>query len=116
MQKIAVKQIPVQLHIGCYDEERARLQTLYFDVELEFSMELSSRSDDLRDTIDYTGIIQSLQAMVKDREWKLVEKLSRDVGEMLLEKFPLLSAVTVSITKHIPFPCEGIVCSYRSEK
>lgn len=116
MNKITIKGLKQPFHIGCYEEERAKLQELRFDIELEFSMELAARSDDIHDTIDYVAVASVVQRLGETGRWSLVEKLCRDLSESILLEFPALDAVTVHLTKRIPIPCDGIVCSYRSAK
>jgi len=87
MFTIRIQDLEVFYHVGVPDEERAKPQRLLVTVEMEVTAPRAAESDDLGDTIDYFSVSQDLLAYGKGRSWKLLEKLSAELAERLLENY-----------------------------
>jgi dihydroneopterin aldolase len=100
MLTIQIKDLEVQFRVGVPDEERAQPQRLLLSLVLVPASVVSTRSDDLRDTVDYYEVSRLLLALGKERSWRLIETLAGDVAELLLQRYPL-RRVTVEVKKFI---------------
>ena len=58
-------------------------------------------SDDLKDTINYTSVYDTIEKVLTSDHVQLLETLATRLVKKLLEKFPL-DAVTVRVRKMIP--------------
>jgi phosphoglycolate phosphatase len=96
---IRINGLEVPVRIGVGDEERAQAQKLVLDVLLE--TDFRGVADDIAGTTDYAAVAQWFTAECGRREVRLLETLSGDLAEGLLEKFPLVKAVTLEIRKFI---------------
>jgi FolB domain-containing protein len=84
---IRIQDLEVFCRVGVPDEERAEPQRLLVTVELEVDAPRAARSDDLQDTIDYFNVSRDVLEHGAGGSWKLIETLSADLAERLLEKY-----------------------------
>jgi FolB domain-containing protein len=100
MFTIRIVDLEVFYRVGVPEEERAEAQRLTATVEMEVEAPRAVASDDLADTIDYFSVSQDLLHYGEGRSWKLIEKLSAELAEMILAKYRPES-VRVEIKKFI---------------
>jgi phosphoglycolate phosphatase len=96
---IRINGLQVPIRIGVGDDERAHPQNLIFDVLLE--TDFAGVGDDITRTTDYAAVAGWITSECARREVRLLETLSGDLAEGLLEKFPRVKAVTLEIRKFI---------------
>ena len=96
---------PVFIKIGCFKEERLHGQEVLVTLNATLASDLTpGLSDELERTVDYGSIIQSIDSVLKDREFHLIETAVTMLGLRLLEVFVGLSDVDLIIEKRIlPF-------------
>jgi dihydroneopterin aldolase len=102
MSRISIVDLEVFYRIGVPEAERAQLQRLLLTVEMESDFAAAAKSDGIADTIDYFAVSQRLLKFGDGRSWKLIEKLTADICEMILSEFHPES-VTVEVKK-FPIP------------
>jgi dihydroneopterin aldolase len=107
---LLVRGIKQKFKIGCTADERAWPQLLTLDIKVEFDMKKAIVSDELTDTVDYVSLISLVESQALENEWKLVEKLSFDIGQTILAKWKFVDSTTVSVAKRISEKCDDIVC------
>ena len=99
MDKIILKGLPVGCVIGTLPEERTAPQTLFFDMLLCGDFSRAGRTDDLNDAVDYTAVERCVREYAAGTSFHLLERLAYACGQRLLDEFPLLDRVTLSIRK-----------------
>ena len=72
---------------GVLDEEREAGQRFLFDVDL-LAHDAGIRSDQLGDTVDYTAVVERIEAINGERRFNLIEALAAAIADDLLEHFP----------------------------
>jgi dihydroneopterin aldolase len=65
-------------------EERMEPQPFEVDVELRRDLSLASRSDELSDTIDYSGIFNLVARIVEGQSFRLIEALAGAIADAVL--------------------------------
>jgi 7,8-dihydroneopterin aldolase/epimerase/oxygenase len=100
--KISIVDLEVFYRVGVPDEERSRPQRLLLTVEMDLDISNAAKSDAIADTIDYFAVSRQLLKFGEGREWKLIEKLTADITDMILAEFKPQS-VAVEIKK-FPIP------------
>jgi FolB domain-containing protein len=98
MSRISIIDLEVFYRVGVPDEERAQPQRLLLTVEMESDFSAAAKTDSIADTIDYFAVAQRLLTFGEGKNWKLIEKLAADIGEMILAAFKPAS-VTVGVKK-----------------
>lgn len=106
MGTIEVENIRLYAHHGCMAEETEIGSNYRVDVRLEADLSVSSKSDDLRDTVDYV----SVHAIVKE-EMGVPSKLLEHVVQRIIVRVRALNGVQkvrVRVAKENP-PIDGDV-------
>jgi 7,8-dihydroneopterin aldolase/epimerase/oxygenase len=105
--RIAIRGLRVQAHVGVTPEERAREQTLVIDVEISTDLSRSSYSDELEDTIDYSAAVSRVADAVRSTSSSLLEHLAAEVASVV-SRMDGVRGVTVEISKDPPPVSESV--------
>ena len=98
--KISIVDLEVFYRVGVPEAERAQPQRLLLTVVLESDFAGAASSDCIADTVNYFSVTERLLNFGSQQEWKLIEKLAADLGEMILAEFKP-RAVSVEVKKFI---------------
>jgi dihydroneopterin aldolase len=82
---------------GALESEKEQGQPFLFDVML-VAHDAGVRSDELRDTVDYTAVVSRISALNDAGRFNLIEALAAAVADDLIEHFPV-SRVRVRVRK-----------------
>jgi dihydroneopterin aldolase len=74
---------------GVQLEERMEPQPFEVDVILRRDLSAAAASDDLADTVDYSAVFGSVQAVVEGGSFRLIEALAGAIAQALLDAYPL---------------------------
>ena len=99
MDKIILRGLPVDCVIGTFPEERLRPQTLYFDLDLYGDFSRAGETDELGDAVDYTAVERCVKEYAAGTSFFLLERLAYASARKLLEEFPLLNRITLTVRK-----------------
>ena len=111
MFTIRIVDLEVFYRVGVPEKERAEAQRLTATVEMEVDAPRAAASDDLADTVDYFSVSQDLLHYGEGRSWKLIEKLSAELAEMILAKYRAervrveIKKFIIPETRHIAVSC-----------
>ena len=98
MDKIIIKDLEVDAHIGVADAERAQPQRLLVTVEMERDLVEAGRTDSEAATTRYDLVANMIHDVASRRPRKLVETVAAEIADAILHhKFA--SAVTVEVKK-----------------
>ncbi len=106
-------------HHGVHQEEHKIGGRYEVDVALYFDFLEAARTDSLEGTVDYAEVYRVIESMVVGRRYYLIERLAFELARGLLEKFPRLEAVEVTVRKHNPpvgGTCDRAEAVYRCER
>lgn len=96
--KIIISGLEVQCIIGILEEERHKKQTVIIDIELLSDLSIASKTDNIKDTVDYFVLYESVMKMVESSHFLLLEKLAQSVADLCLEQ-DLVTSVSVRASK-----------------
>lgn len=115
--RITVRSLRTRARLGCTVEERAYPQTVVVDLEVSLAPEVaqSAHTDELSDTVDYMAVVGAVEATCRVGEWRLLEKMCRDIGLAVREVSPLVRSVRVGVQKSIVPSAAGIGCELTVE-
>lgn len=99
LDRIAIDRIAVFAYHGVYDEEGRLGQRFYISVALDLDLQPAGRSDDLNATISYAEVAARVQEIAVGQRFKLIEALAEAVAGDLLQAFPRLERVAVTVEK-----------------
>ncbi|HEY7526895.1 MAG TPA: dihydroneopterin aldolase [Candidatus Limnocylindria bacterium] len=80
-------------------EERLEPQPFEVDVVLRTDLSRSAASDELADTVDYSGVFSTVQATVEGQSFRLIEALAGAIAEALLASDERIGDVEVAVRK-----------------
>jgi dihydroneopterin aldolase len=101
---VSIRDLRVSTVIGVYDWEREVEQALTFAVEMPADVAKAASSDDLKDTLDYSAVAQTVKTTVIEGRFQLIETAAEHVAQRLIQDFGL-AWVRVEVVK--PIPSEG---------
>ena len=99
MDKIVLDALPVLARIGTLTGECDRGQPLRLRAELFGDFRKAGRSDDLKDTFDYSRIESRLAELAGGCRFHLLEALAEHMCSVILAEEPLVHAVRLRIDK-----------------
>jgi dihydroneopterin aldolase len=78
-------------------------QTFALDLVLDIDLAAASRTDKLNDTVSYDVVVKAASEAFCSRRYRLVEAAGGAVADALLERFPRLRTVRITVHKpHAP--------------
>ena len=92
---------------GVNPEERALGQSYLVDLSVELDLSRPAASDQLDDTVNYTRLFRTVQAVVEGESRNLLEATAQAIADRVLDEFPV-TAVQVRVKKPRP-PIRGSV-------
>jgi dihydroneopterin aldolase len=106
---------------GVMQHEAKVGQTFRLDLVLDIDLGAASRTDKLKDTISYDKVVKTTSDAFCSRRYRLVEAAAGAVAGALLEGFPQLRGIRVTVHKpHAPiaatFTDVGVVIERARER
>ena len=99
MDQIILRGLPVDCVIGTLPDERTSPQTLFFDLDLYGDFSRAGETDELADAVDYTAVERCVKEFAAGTSFFLLERLAYASARNLLEQFPQLNRITLTIRK-----------------
>jgi len=96
---IFISDITVECVVGVYPVERTRTQSLHLDLSLRLDTSLAGRTGRLDDAVDYARVADETAALLKFREYRLLETAAEELCAMLLSLHPTVVNVQLGIEK-----------------
>ncbi len=90
---------------GVWDEEREIGQRFEVDVELKTDCSTAVKSDRLKDTVDLTVVFATVEKIVLNGKFLLLETMADSIAQSILQRFDAVETVLVRVRKpHAPIP------------
>jgi dihydroneopterin aldolase len=112
-----INALELEIFLGWPSEERIRKQIISLDIEIQFdTIPKACDTDNLKDTVCYRELIESLRAKTGDRKFHLIEHVTVEIHEILRSLLPPRAIISVNLTKHPQIQGLGSVTfNYRDE-
>ena len=98
MDKVFIRQLEIQTHIGVHAWEHHIRRPLILDLDLGVDTREAAASDHIRDALDYKAVCDAIERLVRERQFQLLETFAESAALRLFEEFPLLS-LRLSVSK-----------------
>lgn len=98
MDKIYIHGMVFYGYHGMMEHERLEGQPFEVDVELSLDLRMAGKTDDIRHTVSYAEVYQSIKTIVEERTFNLIEALAEAIASMLIKKYAF-DSVRVKIRK-----------------
>ncbi|MFV1980491.1 MAG: dihydroneopterin aldolase [Rhodothermia bacterium] len=89
-------------HHGVTQEEHRLGGRYEVDVAMHLDFEEAAETDQLASTVDYEGVYGMVHGLVTGNKFYLIEKLAVLIGRAVLDGYPLVEGVEVTVRKHNP--------------
>src|SRR5690242_7837479 len=100
---IFVTGLVIHARHGVMEHETEVGQRFVIDLELFTDLSDSSRTDRLADTVSYSNVVATATDAFRDTNYKLLERAAGAVADAILDSFPRIRAVKVTVHKpHAP--------------
>ncbi|MFW0777231.1 MAG: dihydroneopterin aldolase [Rickettsiales bacterium] len=96
--KINIKNLKAKTLLGVYEEERKAQREVTLNLTIDFDHKQAVASDDVKDTIDYAVIEQTIVDGLSRQKFALLESLAAYVTKQVMG-FAGVREVTVAIDK-----------------
>ena len=93
---------------GNHHEERNLGGKFYVDVEMETDFTDAAEHDSLSETVNYDVVYDTIQSVVIERNYYLIESVAKRIAALILSRFPQVSCVRVRVRKP-GAPIKGVV-------
>jgi 7,8-dihydroneopterin aldolase/epimerase/oxygenase len=101
MGKVSLEGIEFHAYHGAYPEESILGNRFTLDLELETDFREAMLNDSLKDTVDYAKLYQLIKARM-DVKVKLLEHLGHRIITDIIQTFPKVKSVRLTLKKHHP--------------
>ncbi len=98
MANVRITNLRLRTIIGANDWERNIKQKIILNIRFEYDATKASKSDKLKDTVDYKVITKKIIKAVEASKFELIEKLAALVLGIILEN-PKVKEATVCLDK-----------------
>lgn len=107
VSRIQVRELSMQVHLGCTERERSLAQEILVSFVLDFAESPPGEATDrLEDTVCYDRLCQKLVAHTENRQFQLIEKMAADFLAILRQSCPSL-LIQLKVHKVRP-PIDGL--------
>lgn len=113
MDLITLRGMRVMGRHGANPGERDAEQPFDIEIDLHADLERASRSDDLRDTVNYDTLHKRVAHIVRSTSFELLERLAAEILDALFAE-PLVRRAAVTIAK--PQLLDGATPAVRIER
>jgi 7,8-dihydroneopterin aldolase/epimerase/oxygenase len=100
---IFINGLSLHAYHGVMEHERSVGQTFTLDLVLDIDLAHAAVSDKVADTVSYSAIVQVASEAFCAGRYRLIEAAAGAVADALLERFPRIKTVRVTVHKpHAP--------------
>lgn len=97
--RIFLTALAVHAHHGVLHHEAELGQPFFLDIDMAVDLAAAGKSDDLADTVSYADVATTAMKAFTDQRFKLIEAAGAAVAEAILQGFPKVERVTITVHK-----------------
>lgn len=102
LDRIELRGLRLMMVIGALDHEREATQPIEVDLDLHVDLSSACQNDELDDTIHYGVVCETIEKLAAQYHPFLLERLAGLIGDALLDAFPRLEALDITVRKLRP--------------
>ncbi|PIO83100.1 dihydroneopterin aldolase [Loigolactobacillus backii] len=107
MGQIKITNMQFYTYNGVLKEENKLGQRLEVDVALQVLFEKIGTKDDLRQTVNYAAVYQTIAQVVKTHQYQLIESLANYLTQVILAAYSKVMGIKLELRKY-SVPIDGI--------
>ena len=82
-----INELVAACRLGISNEEQAKAQSVWIDLELSIDAATAAARDDVREAVDYAKLAASVKQLTKGKPYHLLETLAEDIASLVLSDF-----------------------------
>ena len=98
MNTIFIHDLRLETHIGVYEAERQKRQTIRFDVDIDLPSSRPFETGKLADAIDYAAVVTRLREFAAHHPYSLLEQFVEAMAAIVIDEFGA-SSVRLRVAK-----------------
>ena len=112
MDRIIIQDLVFYAYHGALEEEKRLGQRFHIDLTCGLDLSIVSQSDEIKDTVCYTKLVETIDHVVSNSQFKLIERLAGEIINEIFKLDPRISELKIRIHKpSAPLPrSTGRVC------
>lgn len=83
--KLLIHALTANCCLGVTDEERARPQPVWIDLEVEIDAARAAVRDDVHATVDYARLVGDVQQLAQGKSYGLLETMAEEIAALVLQ-------------------------------
>ena len=87
VNRIFINDLRIETRIGVYEWEQHLAQPLLLNLEFELPSAQVFTSDRFEDALDYSAVVEGLQALAAEHTHKVLERFAEAIAEILCREF-----------------------------
>lgn len=99
MTKIKINNAKFYSFHGVLEYEKQHGTEFVINVEIKCNLGSLKNSDDLKMTVDYLAVYKLTEKIFTEKKFNLIETVNQNICKGILDNFPLVKSVKVSIKK-----------------
>lgn len=99
MDTINISELKIFAHHGVFDEEKRDGQEFIVNAVLFSDLEKAALSDDLRSTVNYAEVCETIRDVMKKNTYDLIETAAQDCAYAILRIFSRVCRVDIEVRK-----------------
>lgn len=99
MDKIIMRNLRFYGYHGVFEEEQENGQYFHIDAELYLDLMKAGKSDELKDSIDYSQVFEIIRDITENKKFRLLEKLAESISGEILSRYKEISKITLRVKK-----------------
>ncbi|MBQ7689490.1 MAG: dihydroneopterin aldolase [Clostridia bacterium] len=99
MDRIVIKDLKLYGYHGVNPEEKENGQPFVLDITAELDLSVPCETDNVEDTVSYAKIIKTVASVFNREKYDLIEKAARVTADAVLDAFPKVDAVEITLKK-----------------
>ncbi len=98
MDIVFIEQLTLNTIIGIHDWEREAKQQIILDIEMDSSIQIAAKSDNIKDCVDYFKVCERMKQLANEHHYLLVEAFIEQACDIILNEFNT-SRVRIKLNK-----------------
>jgi len=101
MAQISLENISFYAYHGCFEEEQRVGNDFLVSLAMKVNTTAAAQSDDLSQTVNYQEVFEVVKQQMEITS-KLLEHVTQRIIDAVLQRFPAIDEITVSVSKINP--------------
>ena len=106
MDKIKILNLKLAGKHGVYDFEKKKEGVFELDIFLYLNLKNAIISDNLKDSVDYSKIVELVKKIFSDNDCNLIEYVAGRICESIIEKYPIHKVIIKIRKPHAPIDAD----------